>query len=97
MKKVEEKAAAKKTAKKAPANQRQMSLMEAAIQVMRSVKQPMKAKDIYEHVAKKGLWSSPAGKTPVATLAAAIARDVASEKPRWRRTGPGLFTLTRKK
>jgi hypothetical protein len=45
-------------------------------------------------MAAQGSWSSPAGKTPAATLYAAILREIRTKKDqaRFRKTGPGRFT-----
>jgi hypothetical protein len=46
-------------------------------------------------MAAKGYWTSPAGKTPAATLYAAIVREIRTKKDqaRFRRTVPGRFAL----
>jgi hypothetical protein len=47
-------------------------------------------------MATKGYWTSPAGKTPAATLYAAIMRELRTrkEQARFRKTGPGRFART---
>jgi HB1, ASXL, restriction endonuclease HTH domain len=46
-------------------------------------------------MAAQGYWTSPAGKTPQATLYAAIAKEIRTKKDqaRFRKTGPGRFAL----
>ena len=74
---------------------RPVSLMNAAIAVAKAAKGPMKCREMFEQITKKGLWASPEGKTPVATLGAKILCDARSEKPRWRKVDRGTWELTR--
>jgi hypothetical protein len=48
---------------------------------------------ISRKIAAKGLWASPAGKTPHATLYSAILREIATKgnDARFRKTDRGLF------
>jgi hypothetical protein len=48
-----------------------------------------------EAMAAKGYWKSPAGKTPAATLYAALKREISIKKDqaRFQQSGPGRFTL----
>ena len=50
-----------------------------------------------ERMAKKGYWTSPAGKTPHATLYAAITREVNTKgaEARFKKVDRGKFTLNR--
>ncbi|XVJ61105.1 MAG: hypothetical protein HEQ23_11790 [Tepidisphaera sp.] len=45
-------------------------------------------------MAAKGLWTSPGGKTPAATLYAAIVREITTKgkDARFRKADRGLFT-----
>lgn len=52
-----------------------MNLLKAAYSVLKKNRIPMSAADIYRIVTKKGLWST-SGKTPAATLAAALYVDL---------------------
>jgi hypothetical protein len=73
------KAAAKKAEPKTKApRQREgtMSALDAAAQVLADAKEPMNAKGMIEAMAAQGLWTSPGGKTPHATLYAAILREI---------------------
>jgi hypothetical protein len=68
----------KKAAPKAKAPRKRegkMSALDAAAQVLASAKEPMNTKAMIEAMAAKGLWTSPGGKTPHATLYAAILPD----------------------
>jgi hypothetical protein len=73
-------APAKKAAKTKKANEpkaKKVSAIDAAAQVLASAKEPMNAKAMIEAMATKGLWTSPGGKTPHATLYSAIIREIA--------------------
>ncbi|MEZ6068636.1 MAG: winged helix-turn-helix domain-containing protein [Planctomycetaceae bacterium] len=93
------KTAARKTAStKAKAEPKKLSQMAAAEKVLATAKEPMNCKAIVEAMAKKKLWSSPAGKTPEATLYAALLRHTRDKgtEARFAKAGPGLFTINRK-
>jgi hypothetical protein len=70
-----------------------MSALDAAAAVLKDASKPMNCKEIVEAMAAKGLWSSPAGKTPWATLNAAMLRDIKAKgaESRFRRADKGLF------
>ena len=82
--------AAAKTAKAAPS---QSSALDAAARVLRESGKPMTCPELIEHMAAKGYWTSPKGKTPASTLYAAIAREVKLKgtASRFIKTGPGRF------
>ena len=48
-------------------------------------------------MAAKKLWTSPAGKTPHATLYSAISREITKQgkESRFKKAGRGTFTLNR--
>ena len=77
------KAKADKPAKKAKApkeaKEKKLSAIDAAAQVLAASKEPMNAKEMIEQMAAKGLWTSPGGKTPWATLYSAIIREIATK------------------
>ena len=75
---------------------RRTSALDAAAKVLASAKEPMRAKDLIEQMAAKGLWTSPGGKTPEATLYAAMIREIGKKGPqaRFRKTERGLFAAT---
>lgn len=77
----------------APAGQKKLSALAAAAKVLVEVGQPMNSKQLIEAMAQKGYWSSPGGKTPEATLYAAIAREIKTKGEAARFTNPdrGLF------
>jgi hypothetical protein len=81
-----------------PAKPRKVSLLDAAAQVLAESAEPMNAKQMVDAVTAKGLWSSPKGKTPHATLYAAILRETGAKgaDARFRKTDRGLFAFATK-
>ena len=69
------------------------SALDAAARLLRESGQPMSCPELIEHMAAQGYWTSPKGKTPSATLYAAIAREVKRKgaASRFIKTGPGRF------
>ncbi|NUQ66914.1 winged helix-turn-helix domain-containing protein [Leptolyngbya sp. 7M] len=67
--------------------------LDAAAQIIADANKPMTAKELIEQMAARGLWKSPSGKTPEATLYAAIIREIAAKgsKARFRKYARGLF------
>ena len=63
-------------AKATPASDKKVSALNAAAQVLQSSKDPLNTKAMIELMATKGLWTSPGGKTPHATLYSAIIREI---------------------
>ena len=55
----------------------------------------MTCKELIGAMAAKGYWTSPGGKTPEATLCAAVWREVAvkGQQSRFVKTSPGRFAL----
>ena len=68
-------AATKPAAKKQPAKKK-LSALDAAAKVLGEATEPMASKEMIEAMATKGYWTSPGGKTPHATLYAAIIREI---------------------
>jgi hypothetical protein len=64
----------------------------AAATVLIDAGKPMRCKELVAQMLQRRLWTSK-GKTPAATIAAAITRDINAKKDasRFRRAGPGLF------
>jgi hypothetical protein len=101
--KVIEKEAKKKGAKAEPAKatkkakaakvEGKLSALDAAAQVLASAKEPLNTKAMIEAMAAKGLWTSPGGKTPHATLYSAILREiqVKGKEARFVKTDRGHF------
>ena len=88
--------ATKPATKKAKANgeAKKLSAIDAAAQVLASSKEAMNCKALIETMATKGLWTSPGGKTPHATLYSAILREIATKgkEARFKKTERGHFT-----
>ena len=70
-----------------------MSALDAAARVLAEAGQPMSCPELIAAMAAQGSWTSPAGKTPAATLYTAILREIRTKKgqARFRKTGPGRF------
>jgi hypothetical protein len=92
-------APAKKSKAKPAANgeakAKKLSAIDAAAQVLASTKGAMNCKEMIEALAAKGLWTSPGGKTPHATLYSAILREI-NEKgkdARFVKTERGRFAV----
>ena len=69
-----------KTAKAAkPAKEpkaKKVSALDAAAKVLVEQGKPMNCPELIEEMSRKGYWTSPNGATPLATLYAAIAREI---------------------
>ena len=87
------KAKAKATAKTAAKPQRPSGL-NAAVQVLKDAGEPMRCKDMVAKMLDSGLWKTD-GKTPAATINAAIHREITTkgDKSRFKKTDRGLFDL----
>ena len=74
---------------------KKLSALEAAARVLAESKQPMSCPELIAAMADRGYWSSPSGKTPQATVSAAIQREIVVKKvqSRFKKTGPGRFTV----
>ena len=55
----------------------------------------MACKELIEAMEKKGLWTSPGGKTPHATLYSAILREINAKgkEARFKKTDRGRFAI----
>ncbi len=82
-----------KTAK-APAKPKRISGLDAAAQVLTQTKGPMCCKDLVEAMIAKGFWKT-GGKTPHATIYAAIIREIQKKgsESRFEKVARGKFTL----
>jgi hypothetical protein len=72
---------------------KRVSALDAAAQVLAKATKPMRATDMIAEMEAKGLWKSPGGKTPEATLYAAIIREIAAKgnAARFKRHDRGVF------
>lgn len=89
---------AKRTRKRAAAPKAKndgLSMLDAAAKVLADAEGPMTCKALIEAMAAQGLWSSPKGKTPAATLSAALHREikVKAKDSRFRKADRGQFGL----
>jgi short subunit dehydrogenase-like uncharacterized protein len=66
----------KKATKEATAKSKRISAIDAAAQVLKTTGKPMRAQELITAMAEQKLWTSPGGKTPHATLYAAILREI---------------------
>lgn len=70
-----------------------MSALDAAALVLGEAATPMTVGQVLDDITRRGLWSSPAGKTPSATIYAGIFREIErkGDGARFARAGRGLF------
>jgi len=73
------------------------SALDAAARVLKETGKPMRSKELVEAMAAKGYWSSPKGKTPDATLTAAILREIGKKgaESRFKKVDRGQFALAK--
>ena len=71
------------------------SALDAAARVLSEKGVPMSCGELIEAMAAKGYWSSPKGKTPAATLYAALLREINTKgaSARFKKSDRGQFTL----
>jgi len=76
-------------------DKRKLSALAAAARVLAETKEPMSCPELIAVMAAKRYWSSPAGKTPQATLAAAIQREIGVKKAqsRFKKSAPGRYMI----
>jgi hypothetical protein len=76
-----------------PVKPKRVSALDAAAQVLAASEVPMRAKEMVAAMEAKGLWRSPGGKTPEATLYAAIIREIAAKgtAARFKKHERGVF------
>jgi len=78
-----------------PANDKPVSGLDAAAKVLKDAGQPMRARELVNTMIERGLWKS-GGKTPWATIYAAVIREIAAKgkASRFRKTDRGLFAFS---
>lgn len=71
------------------------SALEAALRILAETREALTCKALVEQMAAKGYWSSPAGRTPAATLYAAILRELQAKgkNARFQKVERGKFCL----
>ncbi len=74
---------------------KRVSALDAAAQVLAKAGKPMRAKELIAAMAEHGLWKSPAGRTPHATLYAAMFRESRDKgsASRFKRVDRGQFAF----
>lgn len=84
-----------KATKRTKSPDAKMSQMDAAAKVLATADAPMSTKEMVEAMESKGLWSSPGGKTPAATLYSSLIRDIRKhgKESRFVKTDAGRFAL----
>ena len=89
--------AKKKVARKKAQTDTKMSAPEAAAKVLGQAKEPLNSKTLVEKMSARNYWTSPNGKTPHATLYAAILREIQKkgDDARFRKVERGRFELNR--
>src|SRR5436190_14064406 len=72
---------------------KKLSAINAAAKVLGDAKDPMTCQELIAAMEKKGLWTSPGGKTPSATLYSAILREIQNRgaDSRFTKTERGKF------
>ncbi len=86
---------AKATTEKKP---KRLSALDAAAQVLAKAREPMRAQELIAAMAEQGLWKSPGGKTPHATLYSAMLREIDKLKgqARFKKVDRGQFEFAGK-
>jgi HB1, ASXL, restriction endonuclease HTH domain len=72
---------------------RKLSALDAAAKVLEEAGQPMNCQEMIGAMAAKGYWTSPAGKTPAATLCSALLREIKTKtsQGRFQKAARGQF------
>lgn len=81
------------------ASNKKLSALDAAAKLLEGSGEAMTCQEMIKAMAERKLWTSPGGKTPHATLYAALLREIGNKgnASRFRKAGPGKFTLANKK
>jgi hypothetical protein len=77
------------------AKAKKLSALDAAAQVLAETGQTMTCQELIAAMAEKGYWTSPAGRTPAATLYAAVTREISAKgkAARFQKVDRGQFAL----
>ena len=78
-----------------PAKEKRVSALDAAARVLAKADKPMGAQELITAMAENGLWTSPGGKTPHATLYAAMVREISTKgkEARFKKVERGMFAI----
>jgi hypothetical protein len=84
---------------KKAAGEKKLSAIDAAAKVLAEAGTAMNCQELIKVMAEKGLWTSPGGKTPAATLYSAILRELQTKgsEARFKKTERGKFTAANTK
>jgi len=76
---------------------KRVSALDAAAQVLVKAGKPMRAQELIAAMAEAGLWTSPGGKTPHATLYAAMMREARDKgrDSRFKKVDRGMFASSK--
>ena len=74
---------------------KRVGALSAAVRVLTESGKPLRSGELIDLMAERGYWSSPNGRTPAATLYAAMIREIKNKgkEARFRQVGPGQFAL----
>ncbi len=80
-----------------PTKPKRVSALDAAAQILAKSEVPLRAKELIAQMEASGLWKSPGGRTPEATLYAAITREIATKgtMARFKKHDKGVFVATK--
>jgi hypothetical protein len=86
--------AEKKVTSKPDAGDKKLSAINAAYKVLADCSKAMNCQELITAMTEKGLWTSPGGLTPAATLYSAILRELKAKggESRFRKTEKGKFS-----
>jgi hypothetical protein len=75
------------------AKPKRVSAIDAAAAVLKKAGKPMRSQELIAAMGEQGLWTSPNGKTPHATLYAAMLREIGTKgkDARFRKVDRGQF------
>ena len=90
---------ARPAAKESKPSNKKLSQIEAAVTVLAKSKEAMTCRSMVEAMQVKGLWTTPGGATPEATLYASILREInrKGKDARFKKVDRGLFALVARK
>ena len=76
---------------------KRIGALSAAVRVLTESGKPLRSGELIDLMAERGYWSSPNGRTPAATLYAAMIREIKNKgkEARFRQVGPGQFALAK--
>jgi hypothetical protein len=78
-------------------SEKRTSALDAAAIVLKKKGKPMNCGELVAEMAKLGLWSSPSGKTPAATLHSAMLREITKKgrDSRFKKVDRGMYAFNK--